>query len=326
MLVRSKPKRRCDIKTFTVKTPGRICLLGDNADLIEKPAIAATISAYLSISLTRREDKRVILIGSDIDFREEFDLDGPLDLSSPLKYITAVLGRFRDRVNAGFEVHISSDIPISAGLSSSAALCIASIRVLSSAFGIPLSPGEVAELAFEIESGDLQVECGRMDQYAIAFGGVTYIETDKNAGVEKLPESALSFIVADTQEQHDTKELQTWLRERIEAGEKLLLDSLGRVVDIVNEGKSALIRGDITRLGILMNKQQEEEKIMGTSTDRLELFCRTAREAGALGAKQMGAGGGGCVIALAWPEQLGDIKTAMESMGAPVWNFQIVEA
>ena len=168
-----------------------------------------------------------------------------------------------------------------------------------------------------------------MDQYAIAFGGITCIHTcihtGVDAGVEKLPGDSLPVVVADTQEQHDTKELQIWLRQRIEAREKLLLDSLGRVVDIVEQGRKALIEGDLDALGVLMNKQQAEEKLMGTSTDRLENFCAAAREAGALGAKQIGAGGGGCMIALCPREGLESVKSALESLGAPAWAFKIVE-
>jgi mevalonate kinase len=300
-------------------------LLGDNADLIEKPAIAAAISAYMTIELTKRKDDLVVLTGMDIGFQEEFRLRDRLSFESPLRYVKAVYQRLKDRVDSGFNVEIHSEIPISAGLSSSAALCIASIRVLGKAYGIPFTPGEIAELAFQIESGDLEVECGRMDQYAIAFGGVTYIHTDVDAGVEKLPGDSLPVVVADTQEQHDTKELQIWLRRRIESKEKLLLDSLGRVVEIVERGREALLKGDLDTLGVLMNKQQVEEKLMGTSTDRIETFCAAARDAGALGAKQMGAGGGGCMIALCPREGLESVKTALESLGAPAWEFRIVE-
>ena len=300
-------------------------MLGDNADLIEKPAIAAAISAYMTIELTKRKDDLVVLTGMDIGFQEEFRLGDRLAFESPLRYVEAVYQRLKDRVDSGFEATIHSEIPISAGLSSSAALCIASIRVLGRAYGIPFTPGEIAELAFQIESGDLEVECGRMDQYAIAFGGITYINTGVEAGVEKLPGDSLPVVVADTQEQHDTKELQIWLRRRIESKEKLLLDSLGRVVDIVEAGREALLKGDLDTLGALMNKQQVEEKLMGTSTDRIETFCAAARDAGALGAKQMGAGGGGCMIALCPGERLAGVKSALESLGAPAWEYRIVE-
>lgn len=312
------------MSSFTARSPGRICLLGDNTDLIEKPALAAAISAYLTVDLTKNANRHVRLRAADIPFDEEFALGASPSLDSPLRYLKAVYRRLAERIDSGFDAEVHSEIPIGAGLSSSTALCIAFIEVLNEAFALDLSTAEVAELAFVVENEDLGVECGRMDQYAIAYGGVTYIETGAQPSVERLATRELPIIVADTEEKHNTQELQVWLRGRIKAGERLLLDSLGRVVDFVEEGRKAVSAGDLPRLGELMRLQQREEQLMGTSTDRLNLLCEVAERAGALGAKQMGAGGGGCIIALCPPGRQGAIKRALESEGAPAWAFQIV--
>ncbi len=299
--------------------------MGDNTDLIEKPCLAAAISAYLTIDLQKRQDDRVILVGKDIDFREVFRLGDDLTYRTPLKYLKAVFHRLRNHVDCGFEATVTSQIPVSAGLSSSTALCIAFIRILSRAYGFVLSPADVAELSYRIEREDLDIECGRMDQYAIAFGGVTYIQTGSQPSVEKLSVGSLPVVVADTQEKHDTQQLQKWLRGRLDQNDRILWDSLLRVADLVEKGKQALVRGDLVSLGGWMNRQQEEENLMGTSTGRLELFCRVARQAGALGAKQMGAGGGGCVIALCPPGGEQAVQSALQAQGAPTWAFQVVD-
>lgn len=309
-----------------VKCAGRICLLGDNADLIEKPAIAAAISAYVTVTLKKRKDTAIIINASDIDERGQFDLSDSPPLTTPLRYPIAVVLRLKKYVTTGFEADISSQIPISAGLSSSTALIIAFILAISGAYDIPFTKSETAELSFSIENKDLGVECGRMDQYSIVFGGISYITTDDNAQVTNLGTIRLPLVVADTQEKHDTKELQISLRKRIKDKEDLLLGSLVRVVAIVEEGRKALAHGDLTRLGELMNNQQMEEKLMGTSTDRIEYLTGLARSAGALGAKQMGAGGGGCIIALCTPESVDEIKIELEKAGAPAWKFNIVDA
>ncbi|MFN2159443.1 MAG: mevalonate kinase [Anaerolineales bacterium] len=310
-------------KRTTARAPGRICLLGDNVDLIEKPVLAAAISAFLSISLQTRSDDRIILIAEDIDYQEEFKLGDEMPLVSPLKYLEAVYQRLQGHITTGFEATINSNIPVSAGMSSSTALCIAFIRVLSQAYDIPLDTSEIAELSYVVERENLNIECGRMDQYAIAYGGVTYIDTGPTPGVETIPVSSLPIVVADTQEAHDTQELQLWLQDRLRAGDKVLIDSLLRVVGLVEEGKAALLRGDLETLGGLMNQQQIEENIMGTSTARLNAFCRTAVESGAWGAKQMGAGGGGCAIALCPPKKVISIQAALTALGAPTWTYEI---
>lgn len=311
------------MQSFVGQSSGRVCLLGDNADLIDEPAIAAAISAQTRCSLSVRNDRRIVLHGNDIERDESGSLDDLPAFETPLRYVWAVIGRLRDEIPSGFEMSIRSDVPIGAGMSSSTALCLAAIRTLHGAIGTDRSPADCAELAYQIESHDLRTECGRMDQYAIAFGGVTWIETGENASAERLPVQPVPIVVADTQEQHDTAELQVWLRRRIRERDTELLDSLGRVVSYVREGRSALLRSDHSRLGELMSLQQVEEKLMGTSTDRLEQLCAAARGAGALGAKQMGAGGGGCMIALAEPEQIDAVEAALSSSGAPTWRFTI---
>ncbi|HUX20150.1 MAG TPA: hypothetical protein VMW69_02855 [Spirochaetia bacterium] len=310
---------------FVGKSSGRICLLGDNTDLIEKPAIAAAISAYLTITLKKNQTNRVRLEAPEISYVEEFSLGDPVDKESPLRYLRAVCRRLSASIDLGFTAQIRSDIPIGAGLSSSTALCIAFIDALNQGFDLKLTTPDIAELAFIVENDDLGIECGRMDQYAIAYGGVTYIETGVPPRVERLEARALPIIVADTEEKHNTQELQVWLRRRIKAGEPVLLESLDRVVELVESGKKAILGGDLERLGELMSRQQWEEKLMGTSTGRLEHLCSVAIKAGALGAKQMGAGGGGCIIALCPPSRQERIKKAVEAQGAPAWAFQIVD-
>lgn len=220
---------------------------------------------------------------------------------------------------------VKSEIPIGAGMSSSTALTIGAIRAINKWKNLAMSPVEVAELSYLIESQDLGTECGRMDQYAISFGGITYITTDDNASAESIHHPPLTLVVADSRNSHNTAELQIWLRNWIKDKEEALMKSLHRVVAIVEEGKQAFISENIVLLGELMTRQQQEEKIMGTSTPDLDLMCRKALEAGALGAKQTGAGGGGCIIALCRQGDIPAVKGVLEEMGCPVWVFKIVE-
>lgn len=314
------------MKEFHVKSTGRICFFGDNADLIEKPAIAAAISACLTIDFKERKDNIIVLRALDLNYEEQFELDGSVSLDGPLKYIKVIIKLLSTHIDSGFEMTVKSEIPIGAGMSSSTALTIGAIRAIRKWKNLTMSSAEVAELSYLAESRDLGTECGRMDQYAISFGGITYITTDDNASAERIHHPPLTLIVADSQNSHNTADLQIWLRNRIRDKEEVLMSSLGRVVDIVEEGRKAFISEDITLLGELMVRQQKEERIMGTSTPKLDLMCSKALEAGALGAKQMGAGGGGCIIALSSQENFQAVKVVLEKLGCPVWEFKIVES
>lgn len=89
------------MKHFQVKSTGRICFFGDNADLIEKPAIAATISAYLTIDFQERNDKVIVLRGLDLNVEEQLKSGEPVNLDGPLRYIKAVINRMSSHINGG---------------------------------------------------------------------------------------------------------------------------------------------------------------------------------------------------------------------------------
>ncbi|MCJ7715065.1 MAG: hypothetical protein MUO54_00910, partial [Anaerolineales bacterium] len=113
------------------------------------------------------------------------------------------------------------------------------------------------------------------------------------------------------------------LQDRLRANDSVLIDSLLRVVSLVDQGKKSLLDDDLENLGRLMIEQQKEENIMGTATDRLNLLSKTALASGAWGAKQMGAGGGGCIVALCPPDRKTDVQKSLDALGAPTWDFEI---
>ncbi|MHA1440125.1 MAG: hypothetical protein ACTSPD_21470, partial [Promethearchaeota archaeon] len=71
-----------------------------------------------------------------------------------------------------------------------------------------------------------------------------------------------------------------------------------------------------------MDAQQEQEIILKAETEKILKLCDAAKKAGALGAKQMGAGGGGCMLAIA-PGKQEDVAKAIEKAGGRAWIFDI---
>ena len=94
------------------------------------------------------------------------------------------------------------------------------------------------------------------------------------------------------------------------------------IEDCVYQAKDALINKDYKKLGKLMDTQQEQEVILQAHTDKIMDMCSAARNAGALGAKQMGAGGGGCMLALC-PGKQDAVVEAIEKAGGKAWIFDI---
>ena len=90
----------------------------------------------------------------------------------------------------------------------------------------------------------------------------------------------------------------------------------------VYKAKDALLKRDYAKLGELMDLQQQQEGILKADTPKILTLCKAAKNAGALGAKQMGAGGGGCMVAIA-PGKQEEVAEAITSAGGRAWIFDI---
>lgn len=304
-------------------TPGRICLLGDKGDLLGYPVIAAAINKTLNLKLSKLKDK-IIYESEGLGALEEFNFNNT-HLNTLFKYENAIYNRLKLR--GGYHSKDYTNIPIGAGMSSSAAISVGFSRAMNKLYDLNLSVDEIAELAYQAEHTDCGISCGRMDQYSIAYGGVTYIDT-LTPKVERLNISSLPIIVANSNEPRSAKKVLNETMDLINEKHEGILDCFKRVYQGVVEGKEALINNDFKKLGELMNIQQgienEFNKYLSTpsATPKLNLLCKTSLEHGALGAKQMGAGGGGCMIALA-TENREKIIEELTKLGATVYSVDI---
>ncbi len=283
--------------TITLRVPGRICLFGDKIDIAHKPVIAAAIDMFMEIEAEALSARRVVLHSHDFGSTEAFELGAAPDTSAHMKYVQAVAWLLRDRLPTGFSMRVRSGIPIGAGLSTSAALSVGALMALDELFELGMSRDEMAEVAYVAEHDVCGISCGRMDQYAIAHGGVTFITTGEPAGAEVLPIDELPVVIGDSAEPRHASAVLNRTRDRLRAGDRVVLDAFDKLHQYTLAGRKALVAGDGTRVGELMTLSQVEERRIGASTGKIERLCAAAVAAGARGAKQMGAGGGGCMVA-----------------------------
>ncbi len=308
-----------------ITTPGRICLFGDKVDLIGRPVIAMAISCTLTLSMTARDNGKVRLLSKNVTAGPmDFDLGQVPNNDHPLKYWYGVINRLQSKIPHGFDVVLDSRIPIGAGLSSSAAISVAFAKALNELYHLGLSQAEIAELAYRAEHDDLCISCGRMDQYAIAYGGVTFIETGEKPKVTRLPIHQLPVVVGDSQEERQAKVILNRIRAQITAKDQTVLKAFDGIYHGVMEGRDALVAGDFEKVGKLMCNQQKLENVLQAATPKLNAMCKAAVKAGALGAKQMGAGGGGCMLAIC-PGKQEQVARAIEKAGGRAWIFEIFE-
>ncbi|HMB49418.1 MAG TPA: mevalonate kinase, partial [Natronoarchaeum rubrum] len=206
--------------------------------------------------------------------------------------------------DVGFDITIESDIPLGAGLGSSAAVTVAGIDAAARELGVELSPATVADRAFRAEYDVQEGEASRADTFCSAMGGAVRVEGDDCRRIE-APD--LPIVVGFDGGAGDTGALVAGVRKlREEYG--FAADTIEAVGDIVREGEQALADGNVAELGRLMDFNHGLLEALGVSSRSLDRMVWAARDAGAEGAKLTGAGGGGCVVAL---DETDETRTAL---------------
>lgn len=217
----------------------------------------------------------------------------------------------------------ASDLPASSGLGSSSSFAVGLLYALHLMRGEDVSAGQLAEEASHVEIEMLGRPIGKQDQYAVAFGGLNYITfttNDRvhldplwlpNGGVKELFDNSMLFWTGMQRESEDV------LREqRVKISETA--DTLVRMRDMAADCRDMLfsIHGEVERFGKMIDsgwraKRSLASKISSSDIDRC--YAR-ALEAGALGGKIAGAGGGGFLYLVVPPERQSKIRSALVDM------------
>jgi galactokinase len=226
------------------------------------------------------------------------------------------------------------DLPVRRGLSSSAALSVATAAAVDLAvnnsercrFFEEAQLTSYASLAYTGENKILGINCGQMDQFASAYGGLLFIDCRfEPAKVERLnPKCEIPLVIGDTCQGKDTPRILAWLGERFRRREPSFMEGVNGIVNVVLEARRELSKSkpDLYKIGELMNLNQhylaKHLKVSGDcpiSPSRLDILIKAALDAGALGAKLSGSGGGGAMIALCRPEDVGNVSEAIKMAG-----------
>ena len=306
-----------DVNTTEFSAPGKIILFGEHAVVYNHPAIAAAIDLRAKSSVSNSLKQVSTISVPDIFPKKQFMLNQtplPQNLTALKFIIDSFLENSEQSKN--FDIEITSQIPPSVGLGSSAAVSVALVASLSSFLGNPLNLEDIFKLAHESEKIIHSFPSG-IDTTISTYGGGIFYEK----GVTKklsFEFSSSYVVVINSLVQRNTKDIVEEVKRKYEKYPDSIKEIFNNIHNIVIEAEKALINEDIIEIGKLMSSNHNLLKDLGVSHDYLDMIVNVLDEKEALGSKLTGAGGGGCVISLF--DDLTKAKEVIEIMKEK--NFQ----
>lgn len=222
-------------------------------------------------------------------------------------------------------INVQSDFPLGAGLGGSSAAGVATVAALAAARDEVMQPSEIAELSRAIEIGDLGVPGGRQDHYAAAYGGALGLRFSA-AGVEvsRIPldaelraELEQRCIVIYTGKSRISGETIEAVLGAYRNRESRVLAALDRMRATAESMAEALAARDVDALADLVAEQWRHQRSLHPAipTPLIDEIIAQGAAAGAIGAKALGASGGGCVLLIAKRGRSDEVREAVAPLG-----------
>ena len=323
--------------TVATSAPGRVNLIGEHTDYNGGPVLPLAIERRTAVAARVASGWRFV---SAVDQEVH-----PLEVDAPMRrewtdYLVGVVRELRviRAAPPGAEIAVASNLPIGAGLSSSAALTVATAKALSLLAGRRVSPAALAEIAFRAEYHQVGVRCGRMDQTIAAHGrrGAALLFETALGTLLPVPLPGRLWILetgvshrltgsAFNERRRECEEALAFCREwrpglsylaqlslqdLPEVERRLPPPLVPRVRHVVSEtartrrAAEALAAGDMATLGKLLVEGHESLRRDYASTiPEADFLVESAVARGAYGARLTGAGWGGAVVLLAPPDR-----------------------
>jgi galactokinase len=340
-VVREFEERFGSQPAFLARAPGRVNLIGDHTDYNDGFVLPLAIDRAVWIALRPRDDRRVVIYSLDFAERAGFDLGSQMSSALTgggrkgwIEYVRGVAWSLRDAgypLGRGWEGVAAGDVPVGAGLSSSAALELATARAFAGLGGLAWEPISMARLAQRAENEWVGVNCGIMDQLISAAGvaGHALLIDCRSMATRAVPlPRDVAVVVLDTATRRGLADsAYNERRAQCEAAATFFGVPALRDVDstmfaaratqldpvirkrarhVVTENErtlaaaTALEGSDAEEVGRLMDQSHASLRDdFEVSRPELDTMVRLARaHDGCHGARMTGAGFGGCAVAL----------------------------
>lgn len=320
------------------RAPARISFGGGGTDLAAYYerfgglVVSTAITRYCTVTARPTPDGSIRMRSRGFPQERRFDRGVCPSVDCDLQLPAAVIERYFNEglCEQGVEVVISSDVPHGSGLGSSSTVTVALVIALAAYCGQRLSADEAAGIACEVEIDRLGMPIGRQDQHASAFGGLNVIEFNRYQTTVS-PMALSEDLMADLDlrlllfSTGKTRQAADILRQqRSDTGSNAsVVESLHRIKELTVKMIDALQDGNLDRFGRLLDTGWQEKKRLSNriSSTEIDRCYAAARDAGALGGKISGAGGGGFLLLYCLPAAQPRLRDTMSNMGLSELRF-----
>jgi galactokinase len=330
---------RNDGDILILSAPGRVNLIGEHTDYNDGYVLPVPLSSRIYVAGRANRSKTINVYAADFNQKASYNLDDILyDQETP--WVNYPKGITKTLVDQGYDLSgcdilIKGDVPLGAGLGSSAAVEIATARLLNDLYMLNIDPIELAYVGMKAENEFVGVQCGVMDQFVASLGSVDnalFIDcrTNDHENVPLDPDHAVMIVntmvkreLATSAYNERRRQCEEGVRllERSIPGIKALRDVSANHLDQIDELPEpirsrcrhvvtenarvldsiiALKQGNMNDLGELMNASHDSLRDdYNVSCRELDTLVDAARNiTGTLGARMTGAGFGGCTVNL----------------------------
>lgn len=330
---------------YRSKAPLRIGLAGGGTDVSPYSDIYggnilnATINLFAHATIIPRTDNKIYFYAHDRNQHTVCNLENELAIDGEFDLHKGAYNRIiRDFVKKplSFELHTHVDAPAGSGLGTSSTLMVAILAAFVEWLSIPLGEYDIAHLAYEIERLDLNMAGGKQDQYSATFGGFNFMEFHKEDRVIVNPlrikrhyihELESSFILYYTGMSRKSAEIIDSQVRNVNQKQSSSIEAMHRVKEQAQLMKDALLRGELNKIGEILNFGWSNKKKMSTdiSNALIDSIYETAILAGASGGKVSGAGGGGFMFFYCPGSARYKVLASLGQFEGTVYPFQFIE-
>jgi mevalonate kinase len=306
--------------TSKASAPGKVILFGEHFVVYGVKAILCAIDKRITVTAEKIPED-VISIKSTIGNLRAIKNKPITEINGPLRPFYYLANKIikKYEYDSGIQITVDSEIPLGVGLGSSSACCVASAAAISGVFD-KIPKDEILQLAIDAEKTIFPNTSGA-DCTVCTYGGI--MQYDKQNGHLKLDyKPNFHLVIANSKIEHSTKDVVSKVNQFKEKNEERFSQMCKEESELVGNVLDFLENNNLKKIGTSIKKNQGFLESIGVSNEKLREMIELANKS-SFGSKITGAGGGGCIIALADETNVENILSKLQKNNYECFSAKI---